>query len=187
MLARVAGSLYWMARYLERAEFTARLVGLQIQRLPVGTAAEVATGWRLLFAGIGNEPPESESLGNMEDDDFLFVDGYTLTDPNGGAILVVAAADSPNRPSSSYTQEKPEQEYTYAAYACGAETAPAPDEAAAGEEEAATGAEEQPAEAEAPAAEPVAKTCRKYVLYSWLETVEFVNIPYEKSNFHNLD
>lgn len=80
MLARVADSLYWMARYLERAEFTARLVGLQIQRLPVGTALEVATGWRLLFAGIGHDPPESESLGNMEDDDFLFVDGYTLTD-----------------------------------------------------------------------------------------------------------
>lgn len=80
MLARVADSLYWMARYLERAEFTARLVGLQIQRLPVGTAMEVASGWRLLFAGIGNDPPESESLGNMEDDDFLFVDGYTLTD-----------------------------------------------------------------------------------------------------------
>ncbi|MCY4015386.1 MAG: alpha-E domain-containing protein [Gammaproteobacteria bacterium] len=80
MLARVADSLYWMARYLERAEFTARLVGLQIQRLPVGTAVEVAAGWRLLFAGIGNDPPESESLGNMEDDDFLFVDGYTLTD-----------------------------------------------------------------------------------------------------------
>ena len=80
MLARVAASLYWMARYLERAEFTARLVGLQIQRLPVGTAVEVAAGWRLLFAGIGHDPPESESLGNMEDDDFLFVDGYTLTD-----------------------------------------------------------------------------------------------------------
>lgn len=80
MLARVADSLYWMARYLERAEFTARLVGLQIQRLPVGTATEVAAGWRLLFAGIGNEPPDSEPLGNMEDDDFLFVDGYTLTD-----------------------------------------------------------------------------------------------------------
>ena len=80
VLARVADSLYWMARYLERAEFTARLVALQIQRLPVGTAAEIAAGWRLLFAGIGNDPPESELLGNMEDDDFLFVDGYTLTD-----------------------------------------------------------------------------------------------------------
>ena len=80
MLARVADSVYWMARYLERAEFTARLVGIQIQRLPVGTAVEVATGWRLLFAGIGHDPPESETLGNMEDDDFLFVDGYTLTD-----------------------------------------------------------------------------------------------------------
>ncbi|MCZ0944548.1 MAG: alpha-E domain-containing protein, partial [Gammaproteobacteria bacterium] len=28
MLARVADSLYWMSRYLERVEFSARLVGL---------------------------------------------------------------------------------------------------------------------------------------------------------------
>ncbi len=80
MLARVADSLYWMTRYLERTEFSARLVEGQLQRLPVGTAEQVAAGWRLLFAGIGSEPLDSEALGDLEDDDFLFVDGYTLTD-----------------------------------------------------------------------------------------------------------
>ena len=80
MLARVADSLYWMNRYLERTEFSARLVVGQLQRLPVGTAEQVAAGWRLLFAGIGSEPLDSEALGDLEDDDFLFVDGYTLTD-----------------------------------------------------------------------------------------------------------
>lgn len=80
MLARVADCLYWMNRYLERAEFSARLVGLQVQRLPVGSAAEIARGWQLLFLGLGTAPPRLESLGSLEDDDYLFADGYTLTD-----------------------------------------------------------------------------------------------------------
>ncbi len=80
MLARVADSLYWMTRYLERTAFSARLLGLQLQRLPVASAAEVARGWQLLFAGLGTDPSEFESLGDLEDDDFLFADGYLLTD-----------------------------------------------------------------------------------------------------------
>ena len=31
MLSRVADSLYWMSRYLERAEHTARLVDVELQ------------------------------------------------------------------------------------------------------------------------------------------------------------
>ncbi len=80
MLARVADCLYWMNRYLERAEFTARLVSLQVQRLPVGSAPQIARSWRLLFLGLGTAPPPMESLGSLEDDDYLFADGYTLTD-----------------------------------------------------------------------------------------------------------
>ena len=80
MLARVADCLYWMNRYLERAEFTARLVRLQVQRLPVGAAAEIARGWRLIFQGLDMEPPGAAALGGTDQDDFLFADGYTLTD-----------------------------------------------------------------------------------------------------------
>ena len=93
MLARVADSLYWMNRYLERTEFSARLVSLQVQRLPVGSADEVARGWQLLFAGLGANPSEFVLPGVLEDDDYLFADGYTLTDlltfetGNPGSIL----------------------------------------------------------------------------------------------------
>ena len=34
ILARVADSLYWMNRYLERVEHTARLLELQLEHLP---------------------------------------------------------------------------------------------------------------------------------------------------------
>ena len=80
MLARVADSLYWMSRYLERVEFSARLVGLQLQRLPVNSAQEIAEGWSLVFRCLGAQPPGSETFGEAEDDDYLFADGYALTD-----------------------------------------------------------------------------------------------------------
>ena len=80
MLARVADSLYWMSRYLERVEFSARLVGLQLQRLPVSSAGEIAQGWSLVFRCLGAQPPGAESFGEAEDDDYLFADGYALTD-----------------------------------------------------------------------------------------------------------
>lgn len=80
MLARVADSLYWMSRYLERVEFSARLVGLQLQRLPVNSAREIAEGWSLVFRCLSAQPPGAESFGEAEDDDYLFADGYALTD-----------------------------------------------------------------------------------------------------------
>ena len=80
MLARVADSLYWMSRYLERVEFSARLLGLQLQRLPVNSAQEIAEGWSLVFRCLGAQPPGAESFGEAEDDDYLFADGYALTD-----------------------------------------------------------------------------------------------------------
>ena len=80
MLARVADSLYWMSRYLERVEFSARLVGLQLQRLPVNSAREIAEGWSLVFRCLNAQPPGAESFGEAEDDDYLFADGYALTD-----------------------------------------------------------------------------------------------------------
>ena len=81
MLARVADSFYWMNRYLERVEHVARLVGLQLERLPSSPAREIADGWRRLFSSLGERPPGANTYGGTEgEDDFLFADGYTLTD-----------------------------------------------------------------------------------------------------------
>ncbi len=81
ILARVADSLYWMNRYLERVEYTARLLSLQLERLPSSPVQEIASGWRRLFSSLDAQPPGSDSYGGPEDeDDFFFADGYALTD-----------------------------------------------------------------------------------------------------------
>ena len=81
MLARVADSFYWMNRYLERVEYIARLVGLQLERLPSSPARDIADGWRRLFRSLDARPPGADTYsGAADEDDFLFADGYTLTD-----------------------------------------------------------------------------------------------------------
>ena len=81
ILARVADSLYWMNRYLERVEHTARLLGLQLEHLPSSPVREIANGWRRLFSSLDARPPGADIYGGPEDeDDFFFADGYTLTD-----------------------------------------------------------------------------------------------------------
>ncbi|HTZ33759.1 MAG TPA: alpha-E domain-containing protein [Methylomirabilota bacterium] len=52
MLSRVADSLYWMGRYIERAEHTARLVDVELQ-LWLDQSPEVGTGrWRFLLEAL---------------------------------------------------------------------------------------------------------------------------------------
>lgn len=65
MLSRVADSLYWMSRYLERAEHTARLVAVQLN-LMVEQPAEINAGrWPRVYEALGINPappPEMELL-----------------------------------------------------------------------------------------------------------------------------
>ena len=52
MLSRVADSLYWMSRYLERAEFTSRLLDVELQ-LWLDQSPEVGAGrWRFVLEAL---------------------------------------------------------------------------------------------------------------------------------------
>jgi uncharacterized alpha-E superfamily protein len=56
MLSRIADSLYWMSRYLERAEYTARLVEINlIHAVEAESALSETAEWRPLLAICGNE------------------------------------------------------------------------------------------------------------------------------------
>lgn len=57
MLSRAAENLYWMGRYVERAEHTLRLVSVHLNLL-VGTAEEVQDdrAWLRLFAALHRQP-----------------------------------------------------------------------------------------------------------------------------------
>jgi uncharacterized alpha-E superfamily protein len=67
LLSRIADSLYWMSRYLERVDSTARLVEINLLYLleaenAIGEAAE----WRPLLAICGKEALYAEAFGSAE-------------------------------------------------------------------------------------------------------------------------
>ena len=61
MLSRVADSLYWMSRYLERAEHTARLVNVNLYLTLDRTPVDAARHWGRLLQSLRMPPPMPDS------------------------------------------------------------------------------------------------------------------------------
>ena len=78
MLSRSAQGLYWMGRYLERAEHLCRLLRLETEALVDRPPREIYFGWSRIYGSINRLPPG----GTLEigDDLFTLVDSYTLAD-----------------------------------------------------------------------------------------------------------
>ena len=60
MLSRVADSLYWMARYLERAEHTARLVAVQTEMMLDQHSHAADERWKRILAFLGDPVPAAD-------------------------------------------------------------------------------------------------------------------------------
>jgi uncharacterized alpha-E superfamily protein len=65
MLSRVADSLYWMSRYLERAENTARQLDVTMSLMLDTGGASAEARWQRLMASLG-KPPGVEWDGDLE-------------------------------------------------------------------------------------------------------------------------
>ncbi len=61
MLARVADSLYWMARYLERAEHTSRLLAVKLDSMIEQSDEDAEASWQRVAAAL-----TGESLGHPD-------------------------------------------------------------------------------------------------------------------------
>lgn len=91
MLSRVAGSLYWMARYLERAEHTARLIDVDFE-LRLDQSPEAASGrWGRLLEALHAPPPED---GNLDAATLTHI--LTLDKTNPSSIISCIAAAREN-------------------------------------------------------------------------------------------
>ncbi len=55
MLSRVADSLYWMNRYTERAEHTARLIAVKLESMIEQTQEDAEAGWARVVAALSAE------------------------------------------------------------------------------------------------------------------------------------
>jgi uncharacterized alpha-E superfamily protein len=72
MLSRVADSLYWMSRYLERAEHAARVMELQLNLMLEQDPDSVDRRWTLVLAALGHKEPvegevSSDAFGQARD------------------------------------------------------------------------------------------------------------------------
>jgi uncharacterized alpha-E superfamily protein len=65
MLSRVSDSLYWMSRYLERAENTSRQLDVTVSMMLDGGTSTARLRWNRLIAALG-KPTEFEWNGDME-------------------------------------------------------------------------------------------------------------------------
>ena len=78
MLSRSAQGLYWMGRYLERAEYLCRLLRLQTEALVDRPPREIYFGWSRIYGSMNRHPP-GHTL-EVGDDSFTLADSYTLAD-----------------------------------------------------------------------------------------------------------
>ena len=91
MLSRVADSLYWMSRYLERAEHTARLIDVDLQlQLDQSPGADAGRSLRLLAAS------HIETLAAANDDSMSLSHMLTFDRSNPSSIVSCLACAREN-------------------------------------------------------------------------------------------
>ena len=79
MLARTAQGLYWMSRYMERAQHLCGMLKMQSEALVDRPIGEIHLGWSRIYASIGRTPPAGGTV-LVDDDDYMLADSYTLAD-----------------------------------------------------------------------------------------------------------
>lgn len=106
MLSRVADSLYWMSRYLERAEHTARLLDVNLYSVLDATPHTAGRRWRRLAASLGMDP-SSEDAGDAR----ALAEYLTLDTGNSSSILscITTARDNGRQAWEQISSEMWEQ------------------------------------------------------------------------------
>jgi uncharacterized alpha-E superfamily protein len=89
MLSRVADNLYWLSRYLERAQHTARLVDVTLDLMPDRSIRTIDQGWTRLFDSLQLPVPESLTAYNV-------VEKLTFDSSHDGSIVSQVATAREN-------------------------------------------------------------------------------------------
>lgn len=91
MLSRVADSLYWMSRYLERAEHTTRLLDVNLNLMLDESAASAERRWQRVLLALGR-PKDIEWTGEP----YALTQSLTFDTTNKASILscIIAAREN---------------------------------------------------------------------------------------------
>ncbi len=106
MLSRVAHCLYWMSRYLERAEHTARLLDVNLREMLDQTPAAAAQRWKELLTSL-----RRPALADGWDDSYRITEALTFDLTNNGSIrfCITAARDNARQVREQISSEMWEQ------------------------------------------------------------------------------
>jgi uncharacterized alpha-E superfamily protein len=97
MLCRVADSLFWMSRYIERAENTARLTDVHVQlllELSSGDGEMTAAHWRAVLASLGDLAPFEESGAPCDTPSVTQFLTFSADNPSSVLSCVLAAREN---------------------------------------------------------------------------------------------
>lgn len=106
MLSRVADSLYWMSRYLERAEHTARLLGVGLTQTLGQNTAAAKPRWARILTALHSAP-----LTNLEADAYAITEALTYDSENSNALVtcIVLARENARQVREQISSEMWEQ------------------------------------------------------------------------------
>ncbi len=93
MLSRVANSIYWMSRYVERAENVARFVSVNLN-LSLDFPRENEQQWLPLVVTAGDEAPFKERYDNSSKENVLEFLTFDRQNPNSIASCLTAAREN---------------------------------------------------------------------------------------------
>jgi uncharacterized alpha-E superfamily protein len=91
MLSRVADTLYWMSRYLERAEHTARVIDINLNLMLDQSPASAGPRWERVLASLRAEGPEG-----TPGDPYAICRALTFDATNTSSISACVAAAREN-------------------------------------------------------------------------------------------
>ena len=95
MLSRVANSLYWMNRYLERIENTARLIESQLHMLlDLPSMRQDPKAWKPLVDITGDQEYFDKNIGSYKRDDVIFFHTFDRDYPHSIITCVTAAREN---------------------------------------------------------------------------------------------
>lgn len=94
MLSRIAESLFWIGRYIERADGTARILDVHLQLLLEDPWIDEDTACRSLLSVMGALPNEERPL---ERKDVMYILGLDRTNPGSIAHSIVSARENARR------------------------------------------------------------------------------------------
>ena len=106
MLSRVAESLYWMARYAERAEHGARLMRVRLEAMIEQGERESSEGWRRTLYALADADPEDPAA---EPRDITFRTAFDRDNPSSLVSSIVAARDNARQVRDLISSEMWEQ------------------------------------------------------------------------------